>query len=212
MTNALKSALLDILPASERNLFQKTAVKETKVENLIAARQGFGGGVEALKTLIREVAPGVQFKYNKKTDVLYVYFVTQHQANTTMRKLNVADCTIGWTSGHSVRLSPVAAFNSKALSVETLEQFFTRIKTGLQTGLDGIRETQEEDAAAQMNMSFTVKNDSAHQRCYAYIRTSRAMDSVMIQAIERLIKRLDGRVNVSGAYGINVVSIVRIML
>ncbi len=205
MTNTLKSALLDILPASERNLFQKTSVAESKVENLVAARREFGGGVEALKTLIREVAPGVQFKYNKKTDVLYVYFVTQHQANTTMRKLNVANCTVGWTSGHSVRLSPVSAFNSKALDVETLEQFFTRIKTGLQTGLTAVRESQEEDAAIQMNISFQVKNDTANERCYAYIRTSRAMDADIIQTIERLVKRLNGRVNVSGAYGINVV-------
>lgn len=205
MTNTLKSALLDILPASERNLFQKTSVAESKIENLVASRQEFGGGVEALKTLIREVAPGVQFKYNKKTDVLYVYFVTQHQANTTMRKLNVANCTVGWTSGHSVRLSPVSAFNSKALDVETLEQFFARIKSGLDAGLDAIRGEQEIDAAVQMNTSLTIKNDINHQRSYAYVRTSRAMDADMIQAIERLVKRLDGRVNVSGAYGINMV-------
>ena len=162
----LKSALLGILPVTERAAPVNSAVPGEKMfQSNTTARSVVG--IEGLKAVLKTMR-AIHFKPNYREDRLYVYFNTPGEAaaayrNYTANKALLGNLHVHQSSTTGFRIDKASTFvrgGKKVEEVQTFEQFVEGVKAAF-------------DAFRAPYVSLTYKVDKAGNRVYAYAASQR---------------------------------------
>lgn len=169
--STLKSALLNILPVSERAAPVMTAPAGTPMfqDNTIGKITS-GNGVEGLKVIMKE-QKAFTFKYNSAEDRLYVYFRNNGEASKAYSFFRLYPALVGNLKIHQssttgFRVDRASSFvratavTATAPKVQTFEEFVQGVKNAFVAFRTG-------------TVSLTYKVDKVAKRVYAYAASNR---------------------------------------
>lgn len=164
--STLKSALLGVLPVSERTAVRGSGEPGEKLfqDNVTAPGST---GVEGLKAALKPQASS--FKYNADADRLYVYFTTAAVASAAYTYFRTYPAVIGHlklqqAGLNSFRIDGASKFvrgqKADAVVTQTFEQFVQGVKDAFSAFRSG-------------TVSLTYKVDKTAKRVYAYASSNR---------------------------------------
>lgn len=165
--STLKSALLGVLPVSERTAVRGSGEPGEKLfqDNVTAAGST---GVEGLKAALK-TQRATSFKYNADADRLYVYFASSTAASSTYTYFRTYPAVIGHLKMqqaglNSFRIDGASKFvrgqKADAVVTQTFEQFVQGVKDAF-------------SAFRSSTVSLTYKVDKTAKRVYAYASSNR---------------------------------------
>lgn len=163
----LKSALLGILPVTERAAPVNSATPGEKMFQSNTTARAAIGGVEGLKDVLKTMR-AIHFKPNYREDRLYVYFNTPGEAaaayrNYTANKALLGNLYVHQSSTTGFRIDKASTFvrgGKKVEEVQTFEQFVEGVKAAF-------------GAFRAPYVSLTYKVDKVGNRVYAYAASQR---------------------------------------
>lgn len=194
----LKSALLNILPAGERQALQASGVPGEKLFQTIVPAITSGNGLEGLKDVLRE-KQATSFKFNKSENRLYVYFGTKSAATKAFEFFSLYKSLIGnlkmhKTSDTGFRVDKATFFvrpqKIEAPKAQTFEEFAQSVK-------DAFAQATRGDG-----VSLTYKVDKTANRVYAYAASNRRKGAEYARAKNVLSQTLKYHVVNSGEYSL----------
>jgi len=199
MSTTLKSALLGILPVSERAAPVSTGGPGTPLFQDNAKGPTVGNGIEGLKDVLRGQKAHT-FKYNKSEDRLYAYFNNAGDASKAYQFFGLYKTLIGNLKMHQssrtgfrvdkastfVRATVIAPVAPK---VETFEEFVQGVKNAFAAFNNG-------------TVSLTYKVDKVAKRIYAYAASNRKNGALFETAKARVKTTHKFHVVNSGEYNV----------